>query len=198
MEGTATGPDDEFMLAEDGMSERVNRRGFLSMGAGLLTLPAVAQICGCRDNGQSEPEKKIFPDPKFELLDLALQHEYGAVVQYSNHAGVIKALNSDPGGTIAKTFEEIICHEVRHSIHLSDILRKNNIEPTVAVWPPQTAATPMEMAQQDLAAEGGAIALYQQILEQDFDDPTKGIIEKLLLSERAHHHYFSKLISELG
>jgi rubrerythrin len=186
------------LLVEDGMGERLNRRVFLSMGVGLLTLPAVAQITGCRGNDQSEPEKKIFPDPKFELLDLALQHEFGAVVQYSNHAGVIKALNSDPGGTIAKTLEEIIFQEVRHSIHLSDILKKNGIEPTVAVWPPQTAAKPEEMVQQDLAAESGAIALYQQILEQDFDNPTKRIIEKLLRSEKAHHHYFTKLLAELG
>jgi rubrerythrin len=168
------------------------------MGAGLLTLSAVSQIIGCKGNDQSKPEKKIFSDPKFELLDLALQHEFGAVVQYSNHAGVIKALNSDPSGTIAKTFEEIICHEVHHSIHMSDILKKSGIEPTVAVWPPQTAATPVEMMQQDLAAESGAVALYQQILEQDFDDPTKRIIEKILISEKTHHHYFSKLLSELG
>ena len=180
------------------MGEHVSRRTFLSMGVGLLTLPAVAQITGCRDNDQSETEKKIFSDPKFELLDLALQHEFGAVVQYGNHTGVITALNSDPGGTIAKTFEGIICQEVNHSIHLTDILKKNGIEPTVAVWPPQTAATPEEMVQKDLAAESGAIALYQQILEEDFDGPTKRIIEKLLRSEKTHHHYFSKLLSELG
>jgi rubrerythrin len=167
------------------------------MGVGLLTLPAVAQISGCRGKDQSEPEKKIFSDPKFELLDLALQHEFGAIVQYGNHAGVIKAFNSDPGGTISKTIEEIICQEVHHSIFLSDILKKNGIEPTVAVWPPQTAATPVEMVRQDVSAESGAVALYQQILEQDFDDPTKRIIEKLLSTEEAHHHYFSKLLSEL-
>lgn len=178
------------------MDERVSRRAFLSIGVGLLTLPAVAQISGCRGKGQSEPEKKIFPDPKFELLDLALQHEFGAIVQYGNHAGVITAL-SDAGDTLAKSFEEIICNEVHHSIHLSNILKKNGIEPTVAVWPPQAAATPVEMVQKDLAAESGAIDLYQQILEKDFDDPTKEIIEKLLNSEKAHHHYFSKLLSEL-
>jgi rubrerythrin len=168
------------------------------MGVGLLTLPAVAQISGCRDNDQSEPEKRIFSDPKFELMDLALQHEFGAVVQYSNHAGVITALKTDPDGTIAKTLEEIICHEVHHSIHLSDIMKKNGIEPTVAVWPPQPAATPVEMVQKDLAAESGAIALYQKILKQDFDDPTKRIIEKLLIHEQAHHKLFSELLSELG
>lgn len=179
------------------MGERVNRRAFLSMGVGILTLSAAAQISGCKDNGQSEPEKKIFPDPKFELLDLALQHEFGAIVQYGNHAGVITALNFDPGGTIAKTFEEIICQEVHHSIKLSGILKRNGIEPTVAVWPPQTSATPSEMVQKDLAAESGAVALYKQILEQDFDDTIKRIVEKLLSSEEAHHHYFSKLLSEL-
>lgn len=180
------------------MGEQVSRRALLSMGVGLLTLPAVAQISGCRDNGQSEPEKKIFPDPKFELLDLALQHEFGAIVQYSNHAGMISALHSDPGGTIAKAFTDIICHEVEHSIHLSDILKKNGIEPTVAVWPPQTAAAPVEMVQQDLAAESGAIALYQQILDKDFDNTIKEIIKKLLFSEKTHHQQFSKLLSELG
>jgi rubrerythrin len=135
------------LLAEDGMCDRVNRRVFLSVGIGLLTLPAVAQISGCKGNDQREPERNIFSDPKFELLDLALQHEFGAVVQYINHAGVITALNSDPGDTITKTFEKIICEEVRHSIHLSDILKKNDIEPTVAVWPPQTAATALDMVQ---------------------------------------------------
>jgi rubrerythrin len=164
----------------------------------MLTLPAVAQIYGCGGNNQSEPEKRIFSDPKFELLDLALQHEFGVIVQYSNHAGVITALNSDPGGAIAETFGQIICDEVDHSIHLSDILKKNGIEPTVAVWPPQTAATLEEMVQKDLAAESGATALYQQILEKDFDGPTKRVIEKLLLSEKNHHRIFSKLLSELG
>lgn len=179
------------------MGERIDRRTFLSMGVGLLSLPAVAQIAGCNGNGQGEPEKKIFPDPKFELLDLALQHEFGAIVQYGNHAGVIAAVNCDPGGTIAKTFEEIICQEVHHSVKLSDILKQNGNEPTVAVWPPQTAATPEEMVRKDLAAENGAIALYEQILEKDFDDPIKRIVEKLLFSEKAHHNYFSKLLSEL-
>jgi rubrerythrin len=168
------------------------------MGAGLLTLPAVVQVSGCSGDRQSEPEKKIFPDPKFELLDLALQHEFGAIVQYANHAGVITASESDSHGALANTFQEIICSEVHHSIQLSNILKKNGIEPTVAVWPPQTAATPVEMVQKDLAAERGAIDLYRQILEKDFDDPTKRIVEKLLFSEKTHHHYFSKLLSELG
>lgn len=180
------------------MVERVSRRAFLSMGVGLATLPAVAQISGCSGNRQSETEKKIFPDPKFELLDLALQHEFGAVVQYGNHAGLITALKADPGGTIAKTFEEIICQEVHHSIKLSDILKKNGIEPSVAVWPPQTAATPEEMVEKDLAAEDGAVDLYQQILEKDFEASIKRVIEKLLFAEKAHQHYFSKLLSELG
>ncbi|MEJ2157321.1 MAG: ferritin-like domain-containing protein [Desulfobacteraceae bacterium] len=180
------------------MDERISRRALLSIGVGLLMLPAVAQVSGCRDNDQSEPEKKIFPDPKFELLDLALQHEFGAIVQYGNHAGVIAAVNRDPGGAIGESFKKIISDEVEHSVHLSDILKKNGIDPTVAVWPPQTAATLLEMVQKDLAAESGAIVLYQQILEKDFDDPTKRIIEKLLFSEKSHHHYFSKLLSELG
>lgn len=180
------------------MHHHVDRRSFLTITAGFLTFSMIAQLSGCKGNGQPGVEKKIFPDPKFELLDLALQHEFGAVVQYGNHAGVIAALKRDGDGSIGAVIKEIIGQEVKHAILLTDILKKNNIEPTVAVWPPQTAVTASEMIQKDIAAETGAIKLYQQILTLSFDDKTKKIIEAIMLSEETHHHMFTEILPELG
>ncbi len=176
----------------------MDRRSFLTITAGFFTLPVIAQLSGCKGNEQSESEKKIFPDPKFELLDLALQHEFGAVVQYGNHAGVIAALKRDPGGSIRAVVKGIIGEEVNHAILLTNILKKHNIDPTVAVWPPQTAVTAGEMIQKDIAAESNAIKLYQQILTLDFDDQTKRIIEAIMLSEGAHHQMFTEILPKFG
>lgn len=176
----------------------VDRRSFLTITAGFLALPVIAQLSGCKGNSQSESEKKIFQDPKVELLDLALQHEFGAVVQYGNHAGVIAALKRDSDGSIGAVIKKIIGQEVNHVILLTDILKKNNVEPTVAVWPPQTAVTAGEMIQKDITTESGAIKLYQQILTLDFDDQTKEIIKTIMLAEEAHYQMFTDILPELG
>lgn len=179
------------------MLTHINRRRFLSLGTSFLTLPMVAQLFGCGGSENPEPEKKIFKDPKFELLDIALQHEFGAIVQYGNHAGIIQSLDKDAGKSKGKckVIENIIGHEVHHAILITDMLKQNGIEPTVAVWPPQTAATPDEMIQKDIAAETSAIKLYQQILSLDFDDRIKKSIETIKLSEEMHHNMFTAMLS---
>ncbi len=179
------------------MFDYLSRRTFLTTGAGFLALPVIAQLSACKGNEQAAPEKKIFSEPRFELLDLALQHEFGAIVQYSNHAGIIAALGQDPKGSVGKLIKEVIDNEVEHSILLTTILKKNGIEPTIAVWPPQTAATANEMIKKDIAAEMGAVKLYQQILTLDLDDQTKRIIETILQSEEMHHHIFTGILPEL-
>jgi rubrerythrin len=180
------------------MRHYVDRRTFLTTSAGFLTLPVIAHLSGCTGNGESESEKEIFPDKKIELLDMALQHEFGAVVQYGNHAGIIAALKRDPDGSIGTDIRKIICQEVEHAILLTDILKKNNVEPTVAVWPPQTAVTAGEMIKKDIDAEIGAIKLYQQILTLDFDDQVKTIIDNIIHSEEAHHHLFTEILHDIG
>ncbi len=180
------------------MRHYLDRRTFLTVTASCLAVPVIAQLSGCKGNGKSEPEKKIFSDPKFELLDLALQHEFGAVVQYGNHAGVIAALGRDSDGSIKSVIGEIVNQEIQHAILLTEILKKNSLEPTVAVWPPQTAPAALEMIQKDVAAERGAVELYQQILTLDFDDQTKKIITDIMHSEEVHHTMFSTILRDLG
>jgi rubrerythrin len=170
------------------MPDHSSRRSFLMISAALL-------LSGCKENKKTKPDKQIFSDPKFELIDLALQHEFGAVVQYGNHAGVIASLKQESNG-ITTAIEEIITDEVHHAVLLTQIMKENDVEPSIAVWPPQTAETPNLMIQKDIAAEVGAIKLYQQILSLDFDTQTKIIIEKIMQSEKLHHHMFSNLLLE--
>ncbi len=180
------------------MRHHVDRRTFLTISACFLTLPVAAPLSGCKGNKEPESKKKFFPDQKFELLDLALQHEYGAVVQYGNHAGIIAALNKDSEGSIGEAIKEIVCQEMHHAIFLTDIIKKGNVEPTVAVWPPQTAVAADQMIQKDIDAETGAIKLYQQILTLDFDDKIKTDIDQIIQAEEAHHQMFVDILSELG
>ena len=119
-------------------------------------------------------------------------------MQYGNHAGVIAALNQDSGESIKEVIKEIISHEVHHAILLTDILKKNNVEPTVAVWPPQTADTTDEMIQKDITAETSAITLYQQILTLNLDDQIKKTIENIMWSEEHHRHMFTEILPELS
>jgi len=179
------------------MPQYCSRRSFLRTSAALLALPIGSQLSGCKDSSTPEPaKKKIFSDQKFELIDLALQHEFGAVVQYGNHAGVIAHLRKNSKtDTLATTIQQIINDEVQHAVQLTQIMKENGVEPSIAVWPPQTADTTPKMIAQDIAAETGAVKLYQQILSLNFSDQVKRIIEKMMQTEELHHHIFSNLLS---
>jgi len=155
------------------MQDDSNRRQFLStVGTGISLLPLLA-LTGCNQREELLPEKEIFSDPKLELLDLALQHEYGAIVQYSNHAGIISAIVSDKDSSFTDRVQQIIADEVHHAILLSDILTRNNVTPTISVWPPQTCENTAEMLQKDIIAEIGAIKLYEQISSLKLNDYEK-------------------------
>ncbi len=179
------------------MLPQLNRRTFLTISSYLCTLPMTIQLFGCNTERQPEVEEKIFTDPKIELLNLALQHEFGAIVQYGNHAGKLNAHNGQPNPLIITEIQNVIKQEVDHSIILTGILIRNNAQPTVAVWPPQTAETPAQMIKKDISTETAAITLYQQILELDLDDRSKKDIENIMYSEKAHSQIFTKLLEKL-
>lgn len=182
------------------MPHPLNRRNFLlkSISVGCLSIPVLSQLVGCKSSVQEQVPKKIYSEPKYELLDIALEHEFGAVIQYSNHNGVIAALGDDPEGVLARTLGDILCQEADHAAVLTEILQKNGVEPTIAAWPPQKGATTAEMLTKDVAAEEGAVKLYQQILAQDFDDDTRRAIEILLADEQIHLQMFTDIFTELS
>ncbi len=179
------------------MSDNLSRRHILSaIGTGISLLPFLG-LTGCNQEKEVLTEKKLFTDPKLELLDLALQHEYGAIVQYSNHAGIISSLAKENDSEVKEQIEHVIFDEVQHAILLSNILTNNGVTPTISVWPPQTAEKPLDMIKKDIMAEHGAIKLYEQISSLDLTDSERDIIETIGNAEVAHHAMFSQLVDEL-
>ncbi|MFW5730740.1 MAG: ferritin-like domain-containing protein [Desulfonatronovibrionaceae bacterium] len=129
-----------------------------------------------------------------ELLNLALKHEYGAVVQYSNHAGLLcHWVNQDP----ARTIQAVIADEVDHAVTLTRFLIQSGAKPTLAVWPPQTGDSPARVINQDIAAEQSAISLYSRILELDLDPELGRVIETIIEAEQSHKKIFQELAQEI-
>ncbi|RQD58487.1 MAG: ferritin-like domain-containing protein, partial [Desulfonatronovibrio sp. MSAO_Bac4] len=121
---------DNCSILETGIS----RRALLKAGVGaagiIMSAPAIAW---------SGSDTSAYPAQLVELLGLALQHEHGALVQYANHAGLLTHW-IDQG--FAQTIQAIIADEVDHAVTLVHALKSSGSEPTLAVWPPQTADTP--------------------------------------------------------
>ena len=178
----------------------LNRRRFVQAGiwaAGTTAfIPALAfaqRQSGRKEAGQALDTQDL--SALEENIMLALQHEHGAIVQYTNHCGKLLAKEMSRQ---AEKVQEIIHEEVAHSRTLVSILMENGIEPTLAVWPPQTADTAANMLQQDVKAEQGAIALYQEILAHSEATPDiSQRIELILEQEISHELRFNQILKDM-
>lgn len=179
-------PADNSSIFETGISRRsLLKAGFGAAGI-IMAAPAITW---------SAPESSAaYPAQLTELLGLALQHEHGALVQYSNHAGLLHHW-IDHG--LAQTIQTIIADEVDHAVTLVHALKSSGSEPTMAVWPPQTADTPSKVISQDIAAEQGAVHLYTRILEFDMDDTLRKHIENIVESEKSHKKTFENMLNNI-
>jgi len=91
-----------------------------------------------------------------------LAREYTAIVQYTQHSGVIT------GAEYGDIKKEIIVHageELQHALTLTDQIDYLGGEPTVEVLPANTSADNREMLQQDLDGENDAIERYIERIE---------------------------------
>ncbi|WP_045212948.1 ferritin-like domain-containing protein [Desulfonatronovibrio magnus] len=172
-----------------GNHDFISRRTLLKSGAcaaGLL-------LTGAKIVWAASPESK-YSRELTELLNLALQHEHGAFVQYANHAGLLSYWLDSNHATAIKA---IIADEVEHAVILSNALKKSGAEPTLAVWPPQTGDTPSRVLIQDIAAEQGAVNLYSRILDFDMDDDLRNNLENIVRSEQSHKEIFEGMLKEI-
>ena len=176
-----------------------NRRHVIHAGlyaAGLITFAPIPSW------SQPKPEASSThnSDPKHNLskaqekIVIALQHEHGAIIQYINHCGKLNAGNLKSS---AEKMQSIIDDEVAHAQALVHILSQTGIEPTLAVWPPKTDAEPATMLQQDIAAEQGAISLYQEILTEKWPEPINRKLQWMLEQELQHKDIFQNIIDTL-
>ncbi|MFO7802452.1 MAG: ferritin-like domain-containing protein [Desulfovermiculus sp.] len=176
-----------------------NRRHIIHAGvyaAGLITLGPVRSWSQHKPDSSTTPNKgeKHNLSQAQEKIALALQHEHGAIIQYINHCGKLTAGNLKPQ---AQKIQTIIDDEVAHAQALVHILSHTGIEPTLAVWPPKTDAEPTTMLQQDIAAEQGAISLYQDLLTEKWPAPIHRKLQWMLEQEQQHKDIFRNIVDTL-
>ncbi|MFP4427857.1 MAG: ferritin-like domain-containing protein [Desulfovermiculus sp.] len=183
------------------MNRSWSRRHFIQAGlftAGIVTFNPGPGLSKADASSEISPAPSGGSGQKLmdwqEKIMLALQHEHGIVIQYTNHCGKLHAQ-----GLVdqAQILEHIIHDEITHARNLIHILSSAGLEPTLAVWPPKTDQQTRVMLTQDLAAEQGAIALYQEILKNDLPANAREKVHRAMEQEKSHEKLLSNLIQNL-
>ena len=105
----------------------------------------------------------INQDKLIELLNMDLELEYSAAIQYINHTAV---MTGAAYGDIIKELKIHANEEVRHAMILADQIDYLGGSPSVKVGKILTSKGNDEMLQQDLAGEEDAIRRYKVRVEQ--------------------------------
>lgn len=98
-----------------------------------------------------------------DLLNMDLELEYSAAIQYINHSAVMS------GAAYGDIIKEIKIHanqEIQHAMTLSDQIDYLDGSPSVGVGKIHTSADNEQMLRQDLAGEEDAIKRYKVRVEQ--------------------------------
>lgn len=98
-----------------------------------------------------------------DLLNMDLELEYSAAIQYINHAAVIT------GAAYGDIIKELKIHaneEIQHAVVLADQINYLGGSPSVGVGKILTSKDNDEMLQQDLDGENDAIKRYKARIEQ--------------------------------
>jgi bacterioferritin len=98
-----------------------------------------------------------------ELLNMDLELEYSAAIQYINHSSVMSGASY---GDVIKELKIHVTEEVQHAIILADQIDYLGGKPSVNVGKIYTADENDEMLRQDLAGEEDAIKRYKLRIEQ--------------------------------
>jgi len=121
-----------------------------------------------------------------ELLNKDLALEYTAIVQYTQHSGV---LTEAEYGDIIKEIKIHATEELQHDVTLSEQIDYLGGFPTVEVPPAKASKDNREMLGQDLEGELDAIARYKQRVIQTEELQELALAQKLreiLAMEQEH------------
>ena len=97
------------------------------------------------------------------LLNKDLALEYTAIVQYTQHSGVLTGAEY---GDITKEIKIHASEELQHALILTEQIDRLGGIPTVEVPPARVSQDNKKMLQQDLEGEEDAIARYTQRIVQ--------------------------------
>ena len=139
---------------------------------------------------------KITKGKLVELLNKDLGLEYSAMVQYTQHQGVLK------GAMYQNIQKELIIHaqeELAHATILASQIDYLGGFPTVGVPEGKTSKNNVRMLQQDLAGENDAIARYSLRIKQ-----AEGLnlfhlaqqLRNILATEQEHAMYLEQALGK--
>src|SRR3972149_2527457 len=124
-----------------------------------------------------------------EILNLDLQDEHGAIVQYLVHA------YSMGEGELACEIEAIAREEMRHLDWLAETIVEMGGQPSVKRGTMNMAGKAVhEWMGSDVKLEEGAIAHYQEHIARIDDPKIKRLLGRILADEKAHHGKFEHFI----
>lgn len=106
---------------------------------------------------------EVTTEKLIDLLNVDLELEYSAAIQYINHAAV---MTGAAYGDIIKELKIHATQEIQHAIILADQIDYLRGLPTVAVGKIRTSQDNDQMLQQDLDGEEDAITRYKIRIEQ--------------------------------
>lgn len=127
-----------------------------------------------------------------DLCNLAISHEYGAIVQYINHSGLIADKK------ITDVLAKILQDEIFHARRITEILVKEGATPTVAMWPPQTGKSVRALLEEDINGEIAAIKLYQKILDLPESKKYRDDFLSFLEREKLHRSQLMELLDAVS
>ena len=121
-----------------------------------------------------------------ELLNMDLELEYSAAIQYINHAAV---MTGAAYGDIIKELKIHANEEVQHAMILADQIDYLDGSPSVSVGKIQTSKDNEQMLQQDLDGENDAIKRYKARVQQSEELKEFALAQQLrniLATEQEH------------
>jgi bacterioferritin len=158
----------------------VNRRELLKLIFGSFASVVVPT------KGWTAPVKTDF----VYLCRVALSHEYGAIIQYVNHAGAVDS--EEVAAVLLKNMED----EIKHARFLVKVILEQTGSLKVPVWPPQVSNNVLNMLRIDSKLETSAIRLYSRILSNSPPSAYRRELEKIFKTEKIHFKRLERLIDE--
>ncbi len=126
------------------------------------------------------------------MCNIAISHEYGAIVQYINHAGYVEERNKVQSVLLSNLQDEIF-----HARKITSLLVKEGATPTVSIWPPQTGKTLQQLLEEDINGESAAIKLYQKILDMPESKRYRDLFYSFLKREELHRSRLTELLNAI-
>ena len=126
-----------------------------------------------------------------ELLNLDLQDEHGAIIQYLSHGYAMGE------GEMACEIEGIARDEMRHLDWLAETIVELGGKPSLKRGTQNmTGKAVPDWMGNDVGLEAGAIKSYQEHIKA-IDDPTiKRLLKRILSDEQSHRGKFERLIAK--